>query len=256
MVKNGLLACVLVALLLMAGGACAGTVDDLRATLHKMQAEQPIKATLKVRSKVVSGDEDKPKTSQAKLSFGVQATGGSLELAYPSALLKRVDAESNAAAGNPDKSEPVQDLVGRMGPLKVRSLLNVAPLLLHLLDGAKLKSTKADTYAGKPVQQLVFELPAKMSSEDRDAIDHYDGTLNIWLGGDGVPVAFSEARHFKGSKFFIDFSFGSSVSMSLRKVGQRLVAGTVDYHSTGAGMGNSSKTDTHVELTLAAQTHI
>lgn len=247
---NRMLMCVPAMALLAGTVAHAGTVDDLRASLSKMHADQPIEATLTVRSKATSGDKDKPKTTSTQASFSLHAEGGALQVAYPADLLARVDRESATHAKNPDASEPLQTLLGNMGPLRVRSLVDVAPSLLHRLEGATLESQSDATYGGKPVRLLVFKVPPRVASSDRDDIDHYDGQLKIWMGADGVPVAMSEARNYKGSKFFIHFSFGSSVTMSLHRVGHRLVAETVHLQSSGSGLGNHQHTDTQVELVV------
>lgn len=230
--------------------AHAGTADDLRATLARLQADQPIAATLQVRSKASSGDKDKPKVTNVQVHFSMHAKDGALQVSYPAELLQRVDKESAAQAKNPDAAAPLQSLLGTMDPLMIRSLVDVAPSLLRRLEGATLESRSDATYGGKPAHLLTFKVPPRVPSKNRDDIDHYDGQLKIWVGADGVPVAMSESRHYKGSKFFIHFSFGSSMTMSLRKVGHRLVAEKARFQSSGSGMGNSQHTDTHVELTV------
>ena len=247
---NRKLVCVPAMALLAVATAHAGTVDDLRATLAQLHADQPIGATLDVRSEASSGDKDKPKVTNVQVHFSMHAEDGALQVSYPARLLQRVDKESAAHAKNPDASSPVQSLLGTMDPLMIRSLVNVAPSLLRRLEGATLESRSAATYGGKPVHLLTFKVPPRVPSENRDDIDHYDGQLRIWVGADGVPVAMSAARHYKGSKFFIHFSFGSSVTMSLRKVGHRLVAEKARFQSSGSGMGNRQHTDIHVALTV------
>lgn len=236
--------------LLAVATAHAGTVDDLRATLTQLHADQPIGATLDVRSKASSGDKDKPRITNVQARFSLHAKDGALQVSYPAGLFQRVDKESAAQAKDPDAPAPLQSLLGTMDPLMIRSLVNVAPSLLRRLEGATLESRSDATYGGKPVHLLTFKVPPQVPSENRDDIDHYDGQLRIWVSADGVPVAMSAARHYKGSKFFIHFSFGSSVTMSLRKVGHRLVAEKARFQSSGSGMGNRQHTDIHVALTV------
>lgn len=249
---NRMLVCIPAMALLTVATAHAGTGDDLRATLMQLHADQPIAATLQVRSKASSGDKDKPKVTHVQAHFSLHAKDGALQVSYPAELLQRVDEESAAQAKDPDAPAPLQSLLGTMDPLRIRSLVNVAPSLLRRLEGATLESRSDATYGGKPVQLLTFKVPPRVPSKNRDDIDHYDGQLKIWTGADGVPVAMSAARHYKGSKFFIHFSFGSSVTMSLRKVGHRLVAEKARFQSSGSGMGNSQHTDIHVELAVAS----
>lgn len=247
---NRVLVCIPAMALLAVATAHADTANDLRATLAQLHADQPIAATLKVRSKASSGDKDKPKVTNVQVRFSLHANDGALQVSYPAGLLQRVDKESAAQAKDPDAPAPLQALLGAMDPLTIRSLVNVAPSLLRRLEGATLESRNDATYGGKPVHLLTFKVPPRVPSENRDDIDHYDGQLKIWVGADGVPVAMSAARHYKGSKFFIHFSFDSSVTMSLRKVGHRLVAEKARLQSSGSGMGNSRHTDIHVELAV------
>lgn len=240
---------VVAASLLVAGAVRAGELDNLRATLGGMHANEPFAATLDVRNTTRGGDEDKPKTTHAdlKLSVGVGAEG--LQLGFSNALLKRVADEKAANAKNPNKSTPTANLLGNINPARVRTMADFAPALLRRLEGAKLTSQRDEAHDGKPSHLLVLSIPAGLDKSDSDAVKHFKGELKVWLGKDGVPLAVDESRVYKGRKFFISFETSTAMSATLERIDQRLITTRIRTENKGAGFGQSNDSVTTVTVT-------
>lgn len=232
--------------LLVASMAHADALADLRAKLAGLAGSTPCKGTLTLRSTTTSG---KKPPAQAQIAMHVASDAAGLQMSFAPALLARAAAEAAAQAQNPDAPTPTRDALAKLSPDRVQGIVDMGPELLHLLEGATLTSESNATRDGKPVRLLVLSVPAGVGADDRDAIKHYEGTLKLWLGADGVPVALAEHRTYAGRKFLISFTVGNDLTATLARVGTRLVATTRRTDNTSSGFGQSNGSVTEVTLT-------
>ncbi|HXD38814.1 MAG TPA: hypothetical protein VN624_19325 [Rhodanobacter sp.] len=227
--------------------ANADAVSDLRATLGRLQATQPLAATVKVNS--TARDED-GKTSQAQLQISVASGDDGLRIGFSPDLLQRAAREAAINAKDKAAPTPIEDLLGKLSPVNVQPMVDFAPVLQRQLDGASLASQRDDTLDGKPVHLLVFDVPLPASASKQMTIKHYTGQLKVWQGPDGVPLAVQNVVSVKGRKLLISIEFGTTTRYGLGLVGTRLVVlsrRTEESHSV-FGHGGSSVT----EATLTA----
>lgn len=235
----------LVSGLLLTSMAHADALGDLRAKLAGLSGSTPYTGTLTLRSTVTNGK--KPAT-HAQVAVKVASGAEGLQMNFAPALLARASSEAAAQAKNPDAPAPTRDALAKLSPDRVQAALDMAPVLLHMLEGATLQSQGNETRDGKPVHLLVLAVPSGVGAEDRDAVKHYEGTLKVWLGADGIPVALAEHREYRGRKFLISFSFGNDSTASLAHVGTRLVATSRRAESTNSGFGQSGSSVTETTL--------
>lgn len=231
------------AILLAVSAAHADAVADLRTALARLSADQPLTATLDVRSTTHGDDQAKP--AQATLRIGMASDAAGLHLTFPPALLKRVSDEAAAHARDKTRPTPVNDLLDKLTVANVQPMANFAPELLHLLDGATLSGQHDDTHAGKPAHLLVFDVPISPSAAKQMTVKHYVGKLEVWLGADGEPLAVRETVEVHGRKLLISIDFNTVSSYELRVIGTRLVAvsrHTEESHSV-FGHGGGSTVD-------------
>jgi hypothetical protein len=238
--------------LFAASHAQADPLTDLRATLIRMHANDPFAAALDVRDTSTNGSTNKPHITHAELQLHVEGGPNGLHIGFAPDLLTRAAQEAEAHAKNPDVPAPTLDLLKGLDPTSVQSMLDVAPTLLRKLEGATLSTQRDEAHDGKPTHLLVFDIPSGVSSEDSDAIKHYEGHLNVWLGADGVPVAVAESRDYEGRKFFIRFETSMTQSSVLRSIGTRLVAVSRRSENKGSGLGQSSDSVDQMTLTPVA----
>lgn len=231
--------------------ARADAVADLHTTLGRLQATQPLAASLKVSSTVRNEDD---KTTQAQLQVSVASGDDGLHIGFSPALLQRASKEAVVNAKNKDAPTPIENLLGKLSPVSVQPMVDYAPVLLRELDGATLASQHDEAHDGKPAHVLVFDVPLPASASKQMTIKHYSGQIMVWLGADGVPIAVRDATEVKGRKFLISIEFSDTTDYRVEVIGTRLVV--VSRHSNEThsvfGKAGSSITDAVLTPVLAA----
>jgi hypothetical protein len=243
-----MLSSMMIAGLLLASAVQADTVSDLRASLARLQADQPLAATLRVSS-TTHDSEDAAKSTHAKLQVCVASGADGLRIGFSPALLQRASQEAATNAKNKDAPTPVQNLLGRLSPVNVQPMVDFAPALLHKLDGATLASERDEVHDGKPAHLLLFDVPLPPSANRQMTVKHYIGQLSVWLGADGVPLAVQEAMQIKGRKLLISIDFGRTTRYALRAVGTRLLVVSRHTEETHSVFGNEGSSVTDAVLT-------
>lgn len=230
--------------------AHADPFTDLRTTLGSMQGRDAIHAEVDVKRSSRDAGSASPK-ADAHATLSVRADAQGLELAFAPTLLEQATHEAAAKAANPDLSSPINDVLQEATPAEINDLVGFAPSLLRKIDGATLKESRADTFEGKPARLIVLELPMRVSTKDRDALKHYEGSMKIWLDADGTPLAAERTQRYEGRKFLIGFTTTRSVSSRFQHVGSRLVAVAQTRHDTFTGFGQDN--DTTVATRVSVQ---
>ncbi len=246
--SSRVISAVLFAALALPALARADAVADLRARLDRLQATQPLTATVKVSSTV--RDED-GKTSQAQLEISVASGGDGLRIGFSPALLQRASREAAANAKNKDAPTPIEDLLGKLSPVNVQPMVDYAPVLRRQLDGVTLAGQRDEVRDGKPAHLLVFDVPLPASASKQMTIKHYTGQIMVWTGADGVPVAVRNVMDVKGRKLLISIEFGNTTDYRLAVIGTRLVVlsrRTEETHSVFGKAGSSVTAATMVPL--------
>jgi hypothetical protein len=218
----------------------ADAVSDLRATLGRLQATQPLAATVKVSSTV---RDDEHQTTQAQLQVSVASGKDGLNMGFSPDLLQRASREAVINAKHKDAPTPIQDLLGKLSPVSAQPMVDFAPVLLRQIDGATLASQSDEVHDGKPAHLLVFDVPLPESAGKQMTVKHYSGQIKVWLGADGVPVAVRNTMQLKGRKFLISIEFGNTTDSALSVVGTRLVVRhDEETHSFSARQAAASPT--------------
>lgn len=242
MTRSGLSSIALFGLLLTTC-ARADVVSDLRNSLASLHGDQPLAATMQVSS--IVKDDDKSKTTHAKVEIDVSSDARGLHMGFSPALLQRSSQEAAANASNQDRPTPIQNLLGRLSPVNVQPMLDYATELGHSLDGTTLVSEKDELHDGKPTHLLVFTAPVPAAASKQMTVKEFTGEVKVWLGADGVPTAVQKVTKIKGRKVLISIEFGTTTDYVLRVVGKRLVVASrhsVESHSV-FGTAGSSVTD-------------
>jgi hypothetical protein len=244
---------VLMGSLLFAATAHADPLTDLRATLARLHADQPLAATLSVRG-TVQNDERSAKVTHAQVELGISSDAGGLHMGFSPALLQRVSQEAGVYAKNTDAPVPIQDLLGKLNPVSVQPMLDFAPELLRDLEGVTLSSQRDEVHDGKPTHLLVFNFPLPASASRQMSVSDFTGELDVWLGADGVPVAAKQTYAVKGRKFLISIVIGNTSSYTLQTIGSRLVVRSRHNEETHSVFGHAGSSVTDATLVPAPAT--
>lgn len=198
-----LLAAALLAALPMAH---ADTLSEVRALLSR-QVSSPLKALIEVRSLSRNGEGKELEEQVGEASVQVEDGPQGLRVAFARDLLQKAEAEERAKAGDPKSKTPALTGLGKLEPGSLRELLNPAASLGRLLDRAKLKSERQEAWQGRPATLLSFDLEKeKLTGRAAEFVKHYSGTLELWVGPQGLPLAAKTKESISGRAFLV-FSF-------------------------------------------------
>lgn len=247
MLRHALWPSLVLGFLVAVSTAHADAVTDLHAALAKLSATGPLSATLDARSTSHGDGDDKPR--QASLRIEVTSDADGLHLTFPPALLQQASREAAAHAKNKDLPTPVDDLLDKLTATNVQPMVDFAPALLHLLDGATPSGQRDETYAGQPTHLLLFKVPMPPSANKQMTVKSYVGELKVWLGAEGLPVAVDEKVEVHGRKLLISIDFSTTSRYRLRVIGTRLVAVSRHVEESHAVFGHGGGSTTDATLT-------
>lgn len=234
--------------LLLATGAHADALSELRATLAGLDGHVPIQAVLEVKLTTTSKKENGGKPVSADARVDIHA-GDGLSVHIAQATLQQATTEAAAAATNADHPAPTVALLNNgVDPVTLDHLVSEAPNLLRALAPATTASVKSTTLWGKPVRELSVTLPQPKSANV--TLKDYSDVLTLWLDAQGIPLASSEQTKFKACLLFLCAHTASSASKTLQVVNGRLVAISQTTDQQLSGLGQDSDTQTVYTLQI------
>lgn len=234
--------------LLLAAGAHADALSDLRATLAGLDGHTPIQATLDVKLTTTSKKENGGKPVSAETRLEIRA-GDGLSVHIAQATLQQAATEAAAVATNADHPAPTVALLNNgVDPVTLEHLVSEAPNLLRVLAPATTASVKSTTLWGQPVRELSVTLPQPKSANV--TLKDYSDVLALWLDAQGIPLASSEQTRFKACLLFLCAHTASSANKTLQVVNGRLVATRQTTDQQLSGLGQDSDTQTLYTLQI------
>jgi len=237
-------------LLSLALPLAANGLDDLRSSLQKLQGGDPVKATLEHSFWRQVMDDKKPTVSQGKVTAQLEDGPQGLKVAWGRGTLQQAAKELAAQEREPDRPAPTRTALRNVDPLEVGESLSHAEALLRDLAQAQVQEEKADTWQGRPARLLVLKLTPKIPESQRKYLKELKVDAKVWIGADGVPLAFSSSVAYKGSRMFISFEGGNTQELQFTRIGNRLVATRTSSEDRSSGFGSSSQTKKTTTLTV------
>ena len=218
----------------------ANGLDDLRSSLQKLQGSEPVKATLDHSFWRQTMDDKKPLVSQGK----------GLKVAWCRGTLQQAAKELAAQEREPDRPAPTRIALRNVDPLEVGESLSHAEALLRDLAQAQVQEERADTWQGRSAKLLVLKLTPKIPESQRKYLKELKVDAKVWIGADGVTLAFASSVSFKGSRMFISFEGGNTQELHFSRVGNRLVTTRATSEDRSSGCGASTQTKKTTTLTV------
>jgi hypothetical protein len=208
------------ALVLCAAGSRAAGLDDLRASLEKLRAREPLRARITQENTGEYEDEGQKRTRQARAAIVAEdgGAGEALKLLYDDAVLTQAAREQ---AGRRDSRGP-GDAVRDLDALRVLELLRPAEKLLEDLAGARVRSESAERLGGRParVLDLVMRAPRGL---DREKGFRVTRTGRFWIDGSGVPLASEIRVHTEVRRFIFKVRFDTTEKNEYAVASRRLL---------------------------------
>ena len=241
--------------LLALPSAHADPLTDLRTLLARQPAGMtPLKAQVELKSVNRIGEGKELEESSGEAVAQIEDGPQGLRLSMPRELLQRAEREDLARAADPKAKTPALTALKDLTPLKLRELTTAASRLGQLLDRAKLTGQKNEDWAGKPATRLSFELERrKLAGKEAEFVKEYKGTLDLWIGADGLPLAAKTRQVFTGRAYmFFSFEQVQESEVQFGQVGERLVLLKSEERNLGSGTAGKSDFRTSWVLKPAA----
>ena len=228
-------------------------LNDVRATLQKLQSDEPLRARVETKTRHSGGESNKQKQSEGVSSVIVESGGEGLKLSWAPEQIKQSRKAAWAETANPDA--PKSD-VARLKALEAGDALNLldaADPLRRGLERATLLEDKASTYKGKPARLLVIRIDLGLDEEGRKAMKSSEAILKLWLDGEGVPVGLERDVQAKFSKFLIGFKVHDHETREFLRAGGRLIIARSSKENSGSGLGHSDEIHSNTTVTLLSE---
>ncbi len=240
----------LIVLLCLALPLPAHGLDDLRAALQKVQGGEPVKAALEHSFWRQTMDDKKPIVSQGKITAQVEDGPQGFRVTWGRPILQQAFKEMAAQEREPEKTSPTRTALRNVDPLETAESLNHAEALLRDLAQAQVQEEKAEAWQGRPAKLLVLKLTPKIPESQKKYLKELKVDAKVWVGADGLPLAFSSSVAYKGSRMFISFEGGNTQERQFTRVGNRLIVTRATSEEHNAGFGASSQTKKTTTLTV------
>ena len=230
----------------------ADAFSDLKAQLGRLRGADAVKATLDIHFWRQVVDDKKPTISQGKASALVEDGPQGVRIGWSRSQLQQAQAEARAQAVDPDKTVPTRSAMESLGPMAVSEYLNYAEPLLREFERvqAKVQEERQENWNGKPARLLVLKVEPRIPSSQRKYIKDLKVDARLWLGTDGLPLAYATSVKFKGSRFFISFEGSNSEELRFVRAGNRLVAAQVSNENQNGGFGQHSHRKSSISMTV------
>jgi hypothetical protein len=228
----------------------AGSLDDLRGALQKLPGGDPVRATMEHSFWRQTMDDKKPTVTQGRVTAQVEDGPQGLKVAWARPTLQQAIKELAAQEREPESTTPTRTALRNVDPLEAAESLNHAEALLRDLAQAQVLEERAEAWQGRPAKLLVLKLTPNIPAGQRKYLKELKVDAKVWVGQDGLPLAFSSQVAFKGSRMFISFEGGNSQELQFARVGNRLVVTRTTSEDRSAGFGASSQTKKTTTMTV------
>jgi hypothetical protein len=239
----------LIWLLLVAPAVYADGLADLRASLARMGAREPVRVAVSLETHSRGGEDEKPDSGKA--TFEVEHGADGLRLIYAPDVVTRAQQEARANGADPEKPTPTRTAMRQVDPADLIELLDAAASLTRRLDRATLVKDQRITVGGKPVRQLTLSLRPSLSKADAKRVKSFELTLIVNIDGDGIPLSAELRQSMKAKFLLISFEQNQQEIWVFGRTGDRLMAVRHHHKATGSGMGQ--KFESNKLMTLAVR---
>ncbi|MDP1831979.1 MAG: hypothetical protein Q8K67_07960 [Geothrix sp.] len=228
----------------------ANGLDDLRTALQKFQGAEPVKATLEHSFWRQTMDDKKPIVTQGRISAQLEDGPQGLRVSWSRPTLQQAMKELAAQEREPDRTAPTRTALRNVDPVEASESLNHAEALLRDLAQAQVQEEKAEPWQGRPARLLVLKLAPRIPESQKKYLKELKVEARVWIGADGLPLAFSSSVAYKGSRMFISFEGGNTQELRFAPIGNRLVVTHATSEDRNAGFGASSQTKKTTTVTV------
>jgi hypothetical protein len=228
---RSVLLCFLTAITALPAGGV--TLDETRRALGALRGAEPITVRL-VSADLRTDGKDKGESRGTSLA---EDDGTYIKLIHEKKGLVRRDEKKRGADHSVSAAEAAE-------------LMNFAPSLLKMLEGATLRKTTPAQVNGRPA--TLFEVvPVREKDEDGDKwVKNYVDVLLLWVDGAGLPLAARRTKELKARIVVISFEVKEKEELQFAHVSDRLVVTKRTTDSSGSGLGQKESGTKTIAVTV------
>lgn len=230
----------------------ADTFAEVKSNLGRLGGGDAVKATFEVQFWQQVVEDKKPTVSQGRATAQVEDGPQGVRIGWSRGQLQQAQAEAKAQALDPEKPVPTRSAMGTLGPLGVAECLNYAEALLREFERGQVKvqEERQEPWNGKPARLLVLKAEPRIPANQRKYIKELKVDARLWVGADGLPLAYRTSTSFKGSRFFVSFEGANAEEIRFGRAGNRLVALQVSSENQSSGLGQQTQRKNITTVTL------
>jgi hypothetical protein len=229
----------------------ADGLGDLHAVLKRLQGTEPLRATVDYTFWRQTTEDGGPVTLQGSVTTRAEDGPQGLRIGWDHATLQAAEAEQRATSLTPSRLAPTAQIMKSLTALDVAEHLHEGETLDRLLLQATLVETRQDNWEGKPATLLVFHtVPVITPPSLRRAVKEIVAQAQLWIGADGVPLAYRSEVNYKGSRFLIRFQGLQKEEIHFLRSGNRLVGSWASNEERQSGLGQSMATKRSYRIAL------
>ena len=233
-------------------GVRADTLSAFKAVLAR-EATAPVRGQVVATTRSVEGEGKDAEQRLGSIEAGVADDARGLRIEFAPDFLRRTRTEEAAKAQDPKAPTPLLDGVDALGPKVLRDILVSAPRLQLLLQRATLSSERDAPWKGRPATVLTFSLAReKLAGRDAEYVKSYTGSLEVWVGADGAPLAAQLHEVFSGrAMMFFTFEVVKDDNLEFAMVGDRLLTTSSVSKLHNTGTAGDQTTESNIRFTPA-----
>ena len=215
----------------------ADPLADVRNAVGRFEAQATVRATYELQRAEKNEGKFGNGNSAGKVAVELEGGAAGYHIAVGRPLLEQVHRERQAKDRNPKLETPLANALRDIDAAETADALDFAPAVLRLIDGAKLVSDAAGTWAGKPARVLILRAADRLDDDDAGKVKVAENKVTLWLDGENVPLAIEHMFAAKFSVLFIKAETRQKKSWHLARAADHLVRARYELTQTSSGMG-------------------
>jgi hypothetical protein len=231
-------------LLLIASPAIADTLVDTRAALSRLGAQEPIRATYEIQKNVANEGKFDNKKFNGAAAVEIESDAAGLRVIFSRATLETAEKEQAARNRSAKELTPVLDTLRDVDPVGTSAVVDFAPVLLRMIEGAKVVDDRGPasgaTWGGKPAHVLILTLADPKSDNEGSKVTYLENRLTLWLADTNLPMAAEHVRRTKISFLIFKGEEKAKRSWYFAQHGDRLVVTRHEAQDNAAIFGQKS----------------
>jgi hypothetical protein len=223
--------------LLTAAPLFADPLTDVRSALARFNGRDAVRVAYELQQSVANEGKFGNDKFNGKVAIEISGDASGYHLIVPQPLLEQIEREQIARDHNPKLTTPTANALSEIDTVEAAEVIDLAPRLTRLIEGAKVVSDASGTWAGKPARVVILRAQDRIDPDDAGKMKIAENKVTLWLDAENVPLAVEHMFAGKFSFLFLKGEMRQKKSWHLARAGNRLIRARYELTSTSSGMG-------------------